>query len=68
MSRKLDPFSWKGAGQALRNPGLGPTDWEQISKSLGHDVNIDSSFTLAEARDRGLLQHLHAYKSSSVEV
>lgn len=60
--------SVSATGQALQNPGLGATHWEQISGSLMPDISIDSSFTLAEARKRGLLQHLPPYRSPCPEV
>lgn len=44
--------------QALRNPGMRPRHWDQLSSALSFDLHPDSSYTLDKALQQGLLAHL----------
>eukprot|EP00878_Enallax_costatus_P016966 GHUV01017809.1.p1 GENE.GHUV01017809.1~~GHUV01017809.1.p1 ORF type:complete len:1283 (+),score=439.89 GHUV01017809.1:87-3935(+) len=44
--------------QAMRNPGMRPRHWDQLSADLGSDLHPDSSYTLDKALKQGLLAHL----------
>jgi hypothetical protein len=44
--------------QALRNPGMRDRHWEQLSGQLRFKLHPDKHFTMAQAEQLGLLNHL----------
>ena len=44
--------------QALRNPGMRDRHWEQLSGQLRFKLHPDKHFTMAQAEQMGLLDHL----------
>eukprot|EP01018_Ginkgo_biloba_P007248 Gb_31258 [translate_table: standard] len=43
---------------AMRQPGMRPRHWDQLSAELDMNLHLTEDFTLAKAIDMGLLEHL----------
>ncbi|KAJ9531689.1 hypothetical protein QJQ45_021839, partial [Haematococcus lacustris] len=44
--------------QALRNPGMRPRHWDQLSAQLGFHFHPDKNFTIKKAQSMNLLRHI----------
>ena len=47
-------FFASSALQALRNAGMRPRHWDQVSATLGFPLNPDAKFTLKKAEEMNL--------------
>ncbi|KAG9394461.1 dynein light chain binding [Carpediemonas membranifera] len=49
---------------ALRNPGMRERHWDAISEDIGQPLNPDEDFTIAQALDMGLLEHMEGIQKT----